>query len=310
MVNISSKQIEQAKYCGDIFDKNPTQAKKQYHELAKLYHPDALRLLPLSESDLINKTNLFVKINELYEQAIKNYKYNLWQKTNYIEIPLSSGKNYTIDYVKESEFELGNTYLTQNNIYYLFDVNYETFCENAKIRINDIQYPDKKMENAFSLFVPQKGLSFEKTKDNKFLIKINKNPDLIVLSDLFKHYNFNIPERHVAWIISRLSNLCCFFDYLKIAHNGIDLNSCFISPANHTLAILGGWQYSSLQNTIMIGTTKDIYALMSPKIKSNKIASIQTDLESVKSIGRKLLGTQIPPQSFINFLKKVLLLLL
>lgn len=61
----------------------------------------------------------------------------------------------------------------------------------------------------------------------------------------------------------------------------------------------------------MIGTTKDIFSIMSVPSKSSKKASSLTDLESVKLLGRQLLGNtncrmlsldSSIPKPFVNFL--------
>ena len=61
----------------------------------------------------------------------------------------------------------------------------------------------------------------------------------------------------------------------------------------------------------MIGTTKDIFSVMSVTAKGNKKSSYLTDLESVKLLGRQLLGKtncrklaldSTIPKAFVNFL--------
>ena len=44
----------------------------------------------------------------------------------------------------------------------------------------------------------------------------------------------------------------------------------------------------------MIGTTKNIYNVMSPKTKGNKESDFTTDIESIKSIGRKYSDIETP----------------
>ena len=61
----------------------------------------------------------------------------------------------------------------------------------------------------------------------------------------------------------------------------------------------------------MIGTTKDIFSIMSVSAKSSKKSTMLTDLESVKLLGRQLLGEtncrklaldNSIPKPFIDFL--------
>ena len=69
-----------------------------------------------------------------------------------------------------------------------------------------------------------------------------------------------------------------------------NINNCFISPKYHSILLLGGWWYVTKEDENMIGTTKDIFSIMSILAKSSKKSSVITDLESVKLLGRQLLG--------------------
>ena len=50
----------------------------------------------------------------------------------------------------------------------------------------------------------------------------------------------------------------------------------------------------------MIGTTKDIFNIMPPKVKADKISASITDVESAKAFGRKYLDSS-SPQAFKDF---------
>ena len=103
-------------------------------------------------------------------------------------------------------------------------------------------------------------------------------------------------------MICRLCNLCCYFGYHGIAHNGLTVENCFISPQYHTLMPFGGWWYARPMGEKLLGVSKAVYDIMPVKAKSEKVAVYQTDLESMKLIGRKLLGSGNAPQPLLDFL--------
>ena len=53
------------------------------------------------------------------------------------------------------------------------------------------------------------------------------------------------PSEHLAWVISRMENLCCAFEYSDIQHTGISPESIFVNPITHEGAIFGDWRQVS-----------------------------------------------------------------
>lgn len=86
-----------------------------------------------------------------------------------------------------------------------------------------------------------------------------------------------------------------------LVHNGINIDNCFVSTDFHSILLLGGWWYTTDEDAAMIGTSKDIYNIMPPLVKANKISKSITDIESIKAFGRQYISTSAP-QTFKNFL--------
>jgi len=55
---------------------------------------------------------------------------------------------------------------------------------------------------------------------------------------------------------------------------------------------LGGWFYARPEKEKLIGVPQSVYNVMPLRLKSSKISDIETDIESVKQIGRLLLGKE------------------
>ncbi len=275
VVNVNSaEEILALNKCGDIFSNDPVKAKEEYRKLVRIYHPD------VNDGPLADQA--FKNINGLYNKARKLFGSGQWEVSNRIEfIDKETGISRTLKFLKESDFELGKQYISSTVVAYVLGGKNKRYYDNMLKRLGSIHYSNIEMEKEFSRYFPRIKDNFE-TTDGKWVIVIEKNRGLLRVYDVLDYYKGCIPDRHVAWIISRLCNICCFLEYNKIAHNGISIENCFISPENHSVALLGGWWYCVKHGEKMIGTQKEIYNIMSPLVKTSKIGGFSTDLESVK----------------------------
>ena len=276
---ISEKVILAAKKCGDIFSNNKDVAKAEYRELSRKYHPDIYK----------NDNGIMAKINSLYEKAMYLIEIGEWEVSNQVILVEFSGKKSNHKFLSENNFELGVFYICDDEVIYILEAKHEKYYQNAIRKIQSLKYANDGMKKEISRFMPKIMYNY-KLKDGRWCIAFYKTADMFLLDDLLNHFNGMIPPEHSAWIISRLNNICCYLDYIKVAHNGISLSNCFVSPEYHTIILLGGWWYCINQGEKMIGTQKAIYDIIPIKEKGMKIATIITDLESSKLIGRQILG--------------------
>ena len=56
--------------------------------------------------------------------------------------------------------------------------------------------------------------------------------------------------RHVAWIISRLDNLCCVLECHGLGHPQLDPDTVFINPYIHQAYLYGNWWNVTKNNTL------------------------------------------------------------
>lgn len=290
----TANEILGAQKCGDIFSRGDEQSViQEYRQMAKEYHPD---VCPLT-----NAHEIVSKLNALYESALMLIKCGEWEVSNFFEIKDMTGRRYSTKYLKAYPFELGTAYIADLSITYLFERTHSNFFNSALEQIKAIHYANSDMEKEMSRYMPHIRYAFE-TSDGRYCLILQKTADVFSLSDILSFYSGTVPDRHAAWIISRLCNLCCFFDYMGIAHNGLTLENCFISPQYHTLLPLGGWWYAKPQGERLLGIPRSIYDIMPIKAKSDKISSISTDLEASRAIGRKLVNSVNAPQAMLEFL--------
>ena len=107
----------------------------------------------------------------------------------------------------------------------------------------------------------------------------------------------------MAWMQSRLNNLLCYFKFNGIVNNSISLETIFISPEYHSVAILGGWWFTTNIGEKMIAVPSHLYNSVPPTVRASKLASCTTDGEFVKALGRKLLEKAKAPKAFQNWLE-------
>lgn len=300
------EQILKAKKCGDLFENNIDKIKAEYKELARAYHPD------LYKED--NANEILANLNTLYDRALEFYQNGVWEQSNSIFIrPKEKKITFKFRYLAERTFELGKFYISGGNVVYLLDNEHKKYYDNAIKQIQSLKYANEKMHEEFARYMPNLK-SYYETEEGKWCIIMAKTEDVYLLNDLLKQQGGKMDDKHVAWVISRLSNITCFLQYNNIIHNGISLNNCYVSPNHHSILLLGGWWYATKENEKIIGTQKEIFNIMPLKAKTEKVPSYKTDLESIKLIGKLLLNNRslmtkrgtfdFTPEPFKNFLRK------
>jgi len=299
---VEATKILSVTKCGDLFPYGKDEIRLKYKELVKEWHPDT--------NSHPEAPDVFAKATELYRQALELLEQGQWEKTNYILISKDNGKKVEINYDTCFDFELGTCYVKKTKVVYMLGNDKQKYYTNAIQNIRNLQYKDKRMEEELSRFFPKIYQKFKTTK-GEYVIVFDKTQDVYPLKNVFEYFNQKIYDKHVAWIISRLCNLTCFLEFNGLVHNGINMNNCFVSPRNHSILLLGGWWYTTREDEKMLGTTKDIFSVMSASSKESKKSSTVTDLESVKLLGRQLLGeansrklslNRSMPKPFVDFL--------
>ena len=293
---ISIEQIENAVSCEDLFVNDKDKTKSIFKELAKKYHPDV--------SKDKNSNQYFAKITELYNEALEKIDKGIWFEKDVLILENIKGKRYKLKYLKKHSFELGFFYVGRQHIIYVLERKNKKYLDNALNVLKSLKYADASMEKEFKRYFPQVVDTFE-LKTGEYCLVLKKDETDFLLSDFLEYYNNQGKEldpKHCAWVVSRLSNICCFLKYNHLVHNGISLANCFISPKYHTIMLFGGWWYCVSEGEKLIGTQKSVYDVMPVKEKSEKISTYQTDLECVKQIGRQL--NKSLPKPFENWVNK------
>lgn len=299
----SANDILNATYCGDIFTQTNdiTQLKHEYHNYAKFYHPDV--------NNTVNASTIFQKLNMLYRQAEDCISKGVWKSSTSLFIVDNTGKLHVIDNIIYTyKHELGAVFVCKDSICITFTSKkyFDNFINKYDVTkmLNGLNSPHKNKE--FLTMLMSKILYTFSDTDTYYIIldKPYNYYSLKTIKD--KVYINGIPARHIAWIISKLLNICMILSRNNLTHNGITIDSIYICPEQHLARVLTGWQYCVNINDKMIGTTQQVYQNMFLKTKQDKIGSTSTDVNCIKYIGKLLIGkTSDVPKPILEWLNTI-----
>lgn len=296
-----------------LFSDNLLAAKDEYHQLVKRWHPDHDKT-PQGEE-------VFKLVATLYRIASERLDKGTWkepgekiedEEANVLKLR-SLDKNKAlkiIRYLKKVPFELGDMYIGKTIVAYVVKNDFADLFENARKTIARFAYASPEMKKEVGRYLPTIESAFY-TNDACVMV-VRKAPDLVRLQDVIDHFGGRLDPAHVAWIQNTMLNLTCYLKYAGLTHNAISLDTYFISPPQHSGALLGGWWYAlpvgAKFTTAPLRTTR--YA--PPDVLRSHLADCRTDLELVRAVGREMLGDvtgmklaaeKIAPQQMIDYLR-------
>lgn len=281
---------------GEIFSGDKNSLKSEFDKLVKKYHPD------VNKSSNANEE--FIHLQRLYLSAQYAINGDFWETKNTLRFA-----NYRVKFFRKVDIDIGKMYVGDTHVTFIIDKNYEKLWSNAKSIINGFTYVSDKMKQEMSRFLPKIKTSL--VLNDSYILVLEKTSDLILLRDIPIASIPNM-DKHIAWIISSLYNILCYFEISGITHNDINLDTYFISPKYHSGVLLGGWWYSCHMGKKLLSVPISSYELFSHTMRKTKIANNELDKELLKALGRELLGdrggtkllsNKVAPMSFINWLR-------
>lgn len=127
-----------------------------------------------------------------------------------------------------------HAYINKDNVIYVFPPEKKHLAQKMLDNADSLDYPSADIKG-LKKYLPSLRAIYD-LKDGGILLAIGKNENvypLFVFSDLH--------PRHVAWIVSRMENLCCLLEFNECDHMHMDEGSLFINPKTHEAYLLGGW---------------------------------------------------------------------
>ena len=180
------------------------------------------------------------------EQERKMRDDELWDNANVLTLSTKEGRNIELKYLYSYSDKYADVYVTRRNIAFHFRAGENAKAENLRRMTSSLDYPSADTRELSDFFPRVTGAFI--LDDDTSLVVINKREDEYPLRLFGK-----LGGRHVAWIISRLENLCCVLEYNGLVHPEIDPDSIYINPNNHTACLYSGWWDVTRKNTTGVG---------------------------------------------------------
>lgn len=146
----------------------------------------------------------------------------IWHEETSKSFTSKYGRAITIKYFFSPEEDV---YIGKEKIIYILDKNIFKSVEDLLFPSADI----KNLQKYFPTIVNKIELD-----DGKALIALDKPENVYPLS-MFN----NLDAKQVAWMISRMENLGCVFEFNEIGFKKVDINDFYINPKTHELYFLG-----------------------------------------------------------------------
>lgn len=282
---LSSDDILKITAYGHLFPEADEEAIETiYRKLARTWHPD------VAVTDKV-----MTHINVLRDEALRALKGGTWETPGRMYLTDAKGTVYWYNYRTRRPFELGETIVGDDFVVYVVTPDNKDLFINADMTLRrGFKFADKRMRNEFEQYMPRIRESYA-TNDGRLVINFEKTEDLLLLADVIAHYPEGLPPEHSAWVLSSLFNIACFLQFGAITHNAIATDTIFISPKYHSVALLGGWWYSTRAGSKLIALPKRSANLLPPHMQRGKISDTKLDGELIRAVGRELLkGTSAP----------------
>ena len=116
-----------------------------------------------------------------------------------------------------------------------------------------------------------------------------KTEDILLLADVIKYLK-RLDPKHMAWVVSSLLNILCFYEVAGLTHNGLTVDTVFISPQFHSAFPLGGWWYAARVKSPLKFLPPAVHKVAPADIVASKIAGNRIDLACVRAIAREAIG--------------------
>lgn len=275
------KLIDKVLTCkyGAIFtSESEDKIEAQYKKYCKQLHPDV-------NSDP-RATDAFARLGQLKDLAIKALTTGTWEDDGIIYFQCVDRKGtLMVRYSYHHTNDVCECYVTNEHVVYVFEAKRKKYYDNFLAQMK-FGYSNNDLKKRYEPLMPHKMYETMETQD-KYIISLPKLPNVYPLRAVVENvWHGKVPDRHWAWITSRLLELATFINYNNRVLNGFDLDSVFVSLDNHQLYLYGGWWFATKKDAPLIGVTSTIWATMPPKAKANRIGDAITDIESIKAMGR------------------------
>jgi hypothetical protein len=267
-----------------LFPPDKAAIERVWRALAARWHPDRN---PGTEA-----TSVFQHVAALRRAALQRLNRGEWWAPGCVTLTGDDGRAWRLRYMRRSAFELGELLVGNDIAAWIVDAAHDDLAAAALRTIGDFRFADDAMRAAASRYLPSVAGTVM-TADRRAVV-MRKPADMILLADLLRHEGGRLDARHVAWILSELLCCACWLQWAGLTHNAIAPGTVFVSPADHAVAVLGGWWYAAPAGARLAALPARSVALAPADIVRRKQADPRTDLELIRGLGRDMVADAPP----------------
>lgn len=252
----------------------------------------------LDHEDTDYYRDFYKRMNEFFaapknEQERKQKAEKLWEHARTKEFTCTDGTPVNVKYMYTYSDKDADVYVARRNIIFHFKADGAAKTELMRKNISMLDYPSADTRHLEECF-PKISGGFT-LDDGSHICVISKHEDEYPLR-LFGALH----GRHVAWIVSRLENICCVLQFSSIVHPQINTDTIYINPYTHQAALYGNWWTGGKQNSY--------------SYDKRTMLSLRQNLTGLRNTAANALGyadtahvckTQDIPKPFVEFLQSL-----
>lgn len=210
----------------------------------------------------------------------------IWKMAECVQFTDADGTTINVNYIYRCEQDGVSVFAAKTGVIYVFPAGKKHLARKMLDNVAALKYPAADLKNLKALVPMLRGVY--DLKDGGEMLVFGKGENVFPLA-LFG----NLPYEHVAWIVSRMENIACLFNYNDVTHNGIETDSLFINPKTHEAVLMGAWWRMTPVNT-----TADLKALRETAKKL-----LGRDYESIPKMFKDFLDGKPAADAFSDFEK-------
>ena len=159
---------------------------------------------------------------------------NKWSNDMIVNLKSKNGKTINIRYCFHFERPNKTVYVNKTRVIVIYK-DIDTAGE-ALFNVKSLNYPSADIKD-LAQFFPSIGATIV-LEDGRCLVSYNKPENVYPLAIFPK-----LDPKQVAWMISRMENFGCLFEFNGIDFTKIEKEDLYFNPKTHQMYILDGWEY-------------------------------------------------------------------
>lgn len=266
-----------------LFPGPKSSIKKRFRELAQAWHPDVNRHPKALQ--------VFAHISRLHDiatgrsaptkAAVRPTLTKTWK--------LAAGGEIAVKPLAVQRGPLGDVIVTTETVAYETVTGFEDVSDAEAKVVASFKFASDAMKKANEHFLPslRRRIDAVGMKINVF----RRPADTVFLTDLARHMGGRIPPKHVAWIVSSLENMACYLNWLGVSHGAISPENVLVSPAMHSIILVGGWGYATPFGQRPVALPERTLSLVPRMAVRGETVDPKVDLALIRATAQELLGT-------------------